>query len=138
VNCRAYSLIEVMIAAGIVAIGLSAAAVLVGTLMTQQEINAGSLRAANLQEQAVRLYRLGLSPSAIPGLLPEASLPGLVATDGKYAIDFGVSETNTFSVDGTEVSVEVVPCTMVYPDPSGVSGLVTNILSVVRPTTRAF
>jgi prepilin-type N-terminal cleavage/methylation domain-containing protein len=137
-NCRAYSLIEVMIAAGIVAIGLSAATVLVGTLMTQQEINAGSLRAANLQEQAVRLYRLGLSPSAIPGLLPEASLLGVVSTDRKYAIDFEVPETNTFTVDGTEVSVEVSPCTMVYPNPSVEAGFVTNTIFVVRPTIRAF
>lgn len=127
-----------MIAAGIVAIGLSAATVLVGTLMTQQEINAGSLRAANLQEQAVRLYRLGMLPSEIPGLLPEASLSGPITTDGKYAIDFGASETNTFQVDGTDVSVEVTPCTMVYPNPSGVAGLVTNTISVVRPTIRAF
>jgi prepilin-type N-terminal cleavage/methylation domain-containing protein len=141
-KCRAYSLVEVMIAAGIVAIGLSAATVLVGTLMTQQEINAASLRAANLQEQAIRLYRLGMLPTEIPGLLPEASLTGVISTDGKYAIDFGVSEANTFEVDdGTEIVetvVEVTPCTMIYPNPAGVSGFVTNTISVVRPTIRAF
>lgn len=60
-----FSLVEAMIAAGIVAIGLTAAASLVGALMAKEEINSISLRAANLQEQAVMLYRLGLSPTRI-------------------------------------------------------------------------
>lgn len=137
-SCRAYSLIEVMIAAAIVAVGLAAATVLVGTLMTQQEINASSLRAANLQEQAIRLYRLGIPPLDIPGLLPEASLSGGTPTDGKYAIDFEVSDPIPFDVDGTAVIVEVTLCTMVYPNPSGSAGAVTNTVSVVRPTIRAF
>lgn len=137
-RCAGYSLIEVMIAASILAVGLTAATVLVGTLMTQQEINAVSLRAANLQEQAIRLYRLGMPPEEIVALLPEATLQGTVPTDEKYAVDFGASETNTFEVDGSQVTVEVTPCTLVYPNPSGDTGAVTNIISVVRPTIRAF
>jgi prepilin-type N-terminal cleavage/methylation domain-containing protein len=137
-KCAGYSLIEVMIAASIVAVGLTAATVLVGTLMTQQEINAVSLRAANLQEQAIRLYRLDMPPEEIVALLPEATLQGSVPAAGQYAIDFGASETNTFEVDGSPVTVEVTPCTLVYPNPSGDTGTVTNSISVVRPTIRAF
>ena len=137
-KCAGYSLIEVMIAASIVAVGLTAATVLVGTLMTQQEVNAVSLRAANLQEQAIRLYRLDMPPAEIVALLPEATLQGSVPTGGKYAIDFGASETNTFEVNGSQVTVEVVPCTLIYPNPASNSGAVTNTVSVVRPTIRAF
>lgn len=137
-RCCGYSLVEVMVAAAIVAVGLTAATVLVGTLMTQQEINAVSLRAANLQEQAIRLYRLDMPPEEIVALLPEATLLGSVPTGGKYAIDFGTSTNNTFEVDGSQVTVEVTPCTLVYPNPSGNAGAVTNTISVVRPTIRAF
>jgi len=127
-----------MVAAAIVAIGLAAATVLVGTLMTQQEVNARSLRAANLQEQAAKLYRLDMPKEVIPSLLPESAIVGSVPTDGRYAIQFGDPEANTFVVDGTQVTVEVTPCTMVYPNPSGTAGNVTNTISVVRPTIRAF
>ena len=137
-RCCGYSLIEVMIAASIVAVGLTAATVLVGTLMTQQEINAVSLRAANLQEQAIRLYRLDMPPEEIVALLPEATIQGSAPAAGQYAIDFGASLPDTFEVDGSQVTVEVTPCTLVYPNPSGEGGAVTNTISVVRPTIRAF
>ncbi len=45
---NAFSLVEALIAAAIVSIGLTAAAALVGALMAKEEINTVSLRAANL------------------------------------------------------------------------------------------
>ena len=74
---KGFSLIEALIASAIVAIGLTAAASLVGALMAREEVNTVSLRAANLHEQAVILYRLGLSPARIRAILPETCIDGV-------------------------------------------------------------
>lgn len=124
-----YSLIEVMVAAAIVAVGLTAAAVLVGTLMQQEELNAAALRAANLQEQAVRLYRLDMNPDLITALLPEPA---------DYALAFVPAEgVLSFEVDGTEVLLDAADCTMTYPNPAGDGTSLSNTVTVVRPTIRA-
>lgn len=123
-----YSLIEVMVAAGIIAVGLTAAAVLVGTLMQQEELNAAALRAANLQEQAIVLYRLGMNPDQINALLPK---------DDGFSVSFTTPSDEDFAVDGTEVSVEVSECSIIYPDPSGGADTLSNTVTVVRPTIRA-
>lgn len=135
-NDKAYSLIEVMVAAAIVAVGLTAAAMLVGTLMRQQELNAASLRAANLQEQAIRLHRLDVPAASLPALLPEPSTAGNSPPAGGYAIDFSDRDTTNVVVNGTTVALEVTRCTMVYPNPVGDDSLVTNTLPVVRPSIR--
>ncbi len=135
-NDKAYSLIEVMVAAAIVAVGLTAAAMLVGTLMRQQELNASSLRAANLQEQAIRLHRLDVPAASIPALLPEPSTAGNAPPAGGYAIEFSNLDTTNIVVNDTTVALEVTRCTMVYPNPVGDDSLVTNTLPVVRPSIR--
>lgn len=128
-RARGYSLIEVMVAAGIIAVGLTAAAVLVGTLMQQEELNAAALRAANLQEQAVRLYRLDMNPDLITALLPEPAA---------YAVDFVPAQVVlSFEVDGTAVLLEGSQCTITYPNPAGDGTSLSNTVTVVRPTIRA-
>jgi len=125
---KGYSLIEVMVAAAIVAVGLTAAAVLAGTLMQQEEVNAAVLRAANLQEQAVALYRLGVAPEQIDVLLPESS---------GYELNFTGSTEEEFEVDGTKVRVDVSDCTLTYPDPSGNGQNISRTVTIVRPTIRS-
>jgi prepilin-type N-terminal cleavage/methylation domain-containing protein len=132
----AYSLIEVMIASAIIAVGLAAAAVLVGTLMTQQELNAASLRASNLQEQAVRLYRLDMDPDQIPALLPEVATGGSSPPVGGYAIEFTAPAITNMTVDGTEVSLEISECTLAYSDPSGLGTTIAKTVTLVRPSIR--
>lgn len=122
-----YSLVEVMVGAAVVAIGLTAAAVLVGSIMQQQEVNASILRSANLQEQAVTLYRLGMGTN-IGALLPESG----------HNFEFSSPPTVTNLSNGAvRFAVEVVNCTMTYPNPAGDGSLLTNTVSVVRPTIRA-
>jgi prepilin-type N-terminal cleavage/methylation domain-containing protein len=136
---RGYSLVEVMVAAAIVAVGLTAAAVLIGTLMQQEELNAATLRAANLQEQAVKLYRLDLSPTDIVDLLPENSARialGTVPPEGVYGFSFSRdAETVLTSADGN-IIVDVSSCTMVFSNPGGEGGTITNRVSIVRPSIR--
>jgi prepilin-type N-terminal cleavage/methylation domain-containing protein len=135
-NHRGYSLVEVMIAAAIIAVGLTAAAVLVGSLMTQQEINAASLRATNLQEQAVRLYRLDVPPAIITELLPEPASADLQPAAGTYGLNFTSTGTTNVTIDGTDVQVDLTTCTLAYVSPVETNTVVTNSVSIVRPSIR--
>lgn len=67
---RAYTLIEVLIAAAILLLVVAAAASLSGGLTTQELLAQRTTIALNHQEQAARLWQLGLSPTAITNILP--------------------------------------------------------------------
>lgn len=135
-NHRGYSLVEVMIAAAIIAVGLTAAAVLVGSLMTQQEVNAASLRATNLQEQAVRLYRLDITATSIIELLPEPATANLQPAAGSYGLNFTTAGTTNVTIDGTAVQVDLTTCTLAYVNPVETNSVVTNSVTIVRPSIR--
>lgn len=135
-NHRGYSLVEVMIAAAIIAVGLTAAAVLVGSLMTQQEVNAASLRATNLQEQAVRLYRLDITATSIIELLPESTSADLQPAAGTYGLNFNTVGTTNVTIDGTAVQVDLTTCTLAYVNPVETNSVVTNSVTIVRPSIR--
>lgn len=134
---RAYSLVEVLVASGILVIGITGAAMLAHTLLLQEESNGFALRAINAQEQAARLWQLGLSPSTITNILPERCASN-ASTPGAYAmyLTFTASTTNL----GSGVTVEILsPLRVVYN--SGVdrnNTLVyrTNDVVVVRPRIR--
>ena len=66
----AYSLVEVVVASSVLMIGVGAACVLSLTMIGQEETHVRVARAANLVENATRLYQLGLDPSEILALLP--------------------------------------------------------------------
>lgn len=125
-----------MVAAAIVAVGLTAAAVLASTLMQQQELNAATLRAANLQEQAAKLHRLDLSSSAIRGLLPEPCVASGTPPVGGYTLRFFPALRTNITVDANLVSVERTSCNIVFASPGGVGTYTTNSVSIVRPTIR--
>jgi prepilin-type N-terminal cleavage/methylation domain-containing protein len=134
-----FSLIEALIAAVIVAIGLTAAASLVGALMAKEEANSVSLRAANLQEQAVMLYRLGLAPSQILEILPEACTESGTPAAGSFGLSFGSPSTVACAAsDGSVFSVQTISCTLIYPvtAPDGsVLSYRPNSVTIVTPST---
>lgn len=136
---NAFSLVEAMIAAGIIAIGLTAAASLVGALMAKEEINTVSLRAANLQEQAVMLYRLGLTPAQIRQILPETCTETVTPAAGTFGLSFGSpTSTGCTASDGSTFTVADATCTLVYPitSPDGsVLSYRSNSVTIVLPTT---
>jgi type II secretory pathway pseudopilin PulG len=77
--CRAYTLVETLVAASILLLVVAAAAALSGALTLQEELAQRSVVALNYQEQAARLWQLGLAPAEIfgeNGLLPPE--PGVV------------------------------------------------------------
>lgn len=136
---RGFSIVEALVAAAIVSIGLTAAAVLVATLMAKEELNAASLRAANVQEQAVMLYRLGLSADRIRQIFPEPCVASSPPPVGSYALSFTpwVAVENEVT-NGMPFFARVATNSLVYaiaaPDGSSVSYR-SNSVTIVQPAT---
>ena len=130
-----YSLVEVLVAAAIVAVGLTAAAMLVGTLMQQQELNAAALRAANVQEQAVKLHRLDLGSSSIRSLIPEPCVASGSPPVGGYTLLFSDESVTNVVIDGTTIDLSRTSVTLIYPNTLA-AGNITNKVDVFRPSTR--
>ncbi len=68
----AYTLIEVLFAVGILLVGVAAAASLALALTAQEEISWKTSVALNHQEQAARLWQLGLTPAEVSAIIPPA------------------------------------------------------------------
>ena len=150
-KAHGYSLVEVVVAAAIAAIGVAAGAAIVNTLVVQQEFNAGSVRASNLQEQAVMLYRLGMTnPQDIYNILPESCGASGNPAAGNFVLTFGTPTATNFSATTLtnatatnqrtiSVACETISCTMVYGNPVAGGAQVaylTNVVNFVRPTIR--
>jgi len=128
---RAYTIIEAMVAAGILLVGVVAAAGLALTMVSQEEANARVARAFNVQEQAGRLYHLGLSPTEILAILPPE--PNV------EAISFDAASTNVAGVG----DIEIATCRMVFHSGAPMTDaaaedptLRTNDVVLVRPSIR--
>lgn len=136
-SIRAYSLIEVLIAGTILVIGIAGAALLANSLLIQEESNGFSLRAFNTQEQAARLWQLGLSPATITNILPERCSTN-ATNPAAYTMYLGFT-TNTTNL-GNGVTVEILnPLRLVFHsgfDKSNNLTYMTNDIVVVRPTIR--
>lgn len=79
----AYSLVEVLAASGIISVAVGAAAALSFTTVGQEESGHRVARALAIQENAARLFRLGLGADEIIRLLP----PDPVVSTITIAID---------------------------------------------------
>lgn len=72
--CRAgYTLIEILAASTVVAIGMSAMVSLTGTLMLQEEMTWRVAVTRNYQENMGRLWQLGIRPEDVLNLMPSQS-----------------------------------------------------------------
>lgn len=136
---NAFSLVEALVAAAIVAVGLTAAASLVGALMAKEELNSISLRAANLHEQAVTLYRLGLSDAQIRSILPENCTESGSPGAGSFGLAFGASlAVSCTASDGSVFTVKSASSSLSYPivSPDGsVLSYRSNSVTILQPST---
>ena len=89
----AYSLIEVLIAGAVLAIGIAAAALLANSMLIQEEANTDLTRALNVQERVAKLYHLGLATNAITNVLPETFGSSTAGLD-KFVLTFSAATTN--------------------------------------------
>ena len=106
-----YSLIEVLVAAGILTMGVAAAAKLSLIMVTQEEISQRVSVTLAHQETAMRLYQLGLEPTEIATLLP----------DEPHASSLTFSLTGVTTVSGAGIApIEFADTTMViHTTPAG-------------------
>ncbi|MBL9131271.1 MAG: prepilin-type N-terminal cleavage/methylation domain-containing protein [Verrucomicrobiaceae bacterium] len=104
-----YTLIEVLAAASIIAVGTTAAVSLSASIMLQEELAFRVAVTRNYQENMIRLWQLGLSPVQITALMPAQtqSPPLQTAIHGTPAL----VETGVTTVSGT--TVETASCTAV-------------------------
>lgn len=105
----AYTLIEVLAAGAIVAIGTTAMVSLSATVMLQEELATRVAITRNYQENMVRLWQLGLSPIQITAIMPAQTQNALLeqAVHGSPT----VVETGITNVNGVEMETAV--CTAV-------------------------
>lgn len=66
---KAFTLIEALVASSVLLVGISAAASLSLSMVTQEEMNERSILAANYLDNAIRLYQIGIEPGEIASLL---------------------------------------------------------------------
>jgi prepilin-type N-terminal cleavage/methylation domain-containing protein len=133
-----YSLVEVMVASVVVAVALTAAAIMAGVLSSRQESNVFSLRAANLQEQAVTLYRLGLQPTQIVALVPEACGTTSTPAQGALSLVFSAESGTNVVIEGENTSLDFTTCTVILPEPvaEGAPSYISNQVGILRPSVR--
>lgn len=70
IRASGYTLIEVLAASAVVAIGMSAMVSLTGTLMLQEEMSWRVAVTRNYQENMGRLWQLGVRPEDVMNLMP--------------------------------------------------------------------
>lgn len=130
-----YTLVEVVIAGAVIAVGMAGAASLSSSMMAQEELSWRVSVARNYQENMVRLWQLGLSPSEVLNLIPSASgnpklsevigaAPTLTATGQSNVAAMGVMESAvcSFTINTANVAG------------AGAGG--TNQVTVYRPTLK--
>lgn len=132
----AYSLIEVLIASGILLTGIAAVAMMAHTMFLQEEANGRITRALNLQEQAAGLWQLGLSADTVTNILPEKCVSS--TPPGADAVTLTFTPNANITALGAGV-VESVDLTIVFHSATFANGTLvyqTNTVTVVRPSTR--
>lgn len=132
-----YSIIEVLVAAGVIALAVGAGAVLARSSILQADSNARVAQAANLHEQVATLYRLGYDLSVITNVLPENFVTTTPTAADTFRLTFG-NVTNTISGSGS-TNVQMTNSTMVFQSGLRTDGSFdwrSNAVILVRPTIR--
>lgn len=148
---RGYSFAEVLVASGIIGLAMGGAVKLIATMQIQEEAAREVSVALNLQENAARLWQLGLSPATINGILPVTqTTAGAVVNDdlarcaGIYTdsnadgfpdtISFGTLANYTAA--NSMGSLDSITCTITINNPINGAAAQTNTMQLYRPTIR--
>ena len=98
-GCAGYSLVEVLAACGIIALGVGAALALSLATVSQEETGHRIARAVAIGENAARLYGLGLSPDEIVRILPpDPVLSSITIREDELEVD-GVGQIDRAQFD---------------------------------------
>ena len=138
---RAYSLIEVLAAAGIIVIALGAALSLGVATVSQEESGNRIARGLSIQENAARLFRLGLSPEEIIRVIPQDPCVEELSISAPYSVMAG-----SVSVEASNIGLTAItnPSEVRWEtgefdndDLEGQARRALPQLTVYRPYTRA-
>lgn len=138
---RAYTLIEALVASSILLIGISAAASLSLTMVTQEEMNERSVTAANYLDNAARLYQIGVDRGQIRNLLPvEPVVQSLTFSERDLAVS-GTSNVTTIPAVRMNLTYKATTSTANNPVSSTLwtggnqAARRTESVEVIRPTS---
>jgi type II secretory pathway pseudopilin PulG len=136
-SARAYSLIEVLAAGAIVAIGAGAAASLSASVGLQEDLARRVSVARNYQENMARLWQLGLDPIEIVAILPTTDgnrfLSGALFDRGAL-LPQGLINVGTAGQPATVQAALVRVSANIAPNPSGRQEGSPMELVVCRPS----
>ena len=138
---RAYSLIEVLAAAGIIVIALGAALSLGVATVSQEESGNRIARGLSIQENAARLFRLGLSPEEIIRVIPQDPCVEELSNSAPYSVMAGSVSVEASNIDLTVITnpskVRWETGEFDNDDLEGQARRALPQLTVYRPYTRA-
>ena len=135
-TAQGYSLIEVVIAGAVLMMAIAAVTAMALMTVAQQETNVRISQAINYQEQAARLYQLGLSPTTILSILPPE--PGVSLTF-QNATTGAIGEVNGMERIECVMEFQPNPTTSNWSEGHWVGGTTdtrVNSMIVVRPSIR--
>ena len=129
-----YSLAEVLVASAIIGLAVGGGIRLVATLGIQERASNDYSVATNLQDNAARLWQLGLSPAEVNAILPStlnnSDLAGAVTATANVPITWGTSSmTGLANSMGT---VESISCTVTIINPTGGTNR-SRTIQICRP-----
>lgn len=136
---RGYTLIEVLAAAAVIAVGMSAAVSLVSSLMTHEELAWRTAITRNYQENMARLWQLGMSPTGstnatnIGAVMPtqkDSPLLNEAINGTPYIIETGT--TNPANI-ATMMTAAVVASVNISADANSEKQGLSLTFSVYRP-----
>ncbi len=129
-----YTLLEVVMAAAVVAVGLGGAVSLSSSMMAQEELTWRVAVSRNYQENWVRLWQLGLTGPEITGIMPSRSgndLANLISTQPSLIETGVVNEDLLANLEGATCSM-TISTDHVSSSPAGA----THTITAYRPTLR--
>ena len=135
---RGYSLVEVLAASGILLMGIAAVLSLSHGTLSQEEITRKLARGYCFQENAAKLYYLGLEPKEIINLLPLDRGELELNLTNPYKVN-----VNDVEIEASSVSVKITGSNSFrIKDKVSLNGHEKNsgrnlpLIEVYRPTTR--
>lgn len=133
-RARGYTLIEVLTAAVIVGLAVSAAVSMASTMVLQEELSWRTTIALNYQENAARLWQLGLSPLEVEALMPGTKgNPLLLAALATIGTTTPLGTTDADGIGGLEMATHSLQRNDITS--SGVTGEPTSV-TIFRPSIR--
>ncbi len=135
-----YTLVEVLVASALLGLAIGGAVSLSATMNVQNVAALTSAVAQNYQDNASRLWQVGLTPSEALNVLPHvtdnADLQDAIVPAGTapgQQVTFGTAGTTTLA--NSMGTLESIPCTVTIRSPVSTTNR-TLTLQVYRPTIR--